>query len=438
MIKSKINQGEIMEFEHLRNEIIESNTIPNSLYNELGVKRGLRNADGSGVLAGLSRISSVVGVTNVNGSREPAPGALRYRGRAIDDVVADTDGKARFEHTLFLLLTGRAPSADETHQLQQFLSHHRTLSREFTDHLIRAIPSKNIMNKLQTVVSALYTLDSHPETIDPYENFLKSLLIISKLPVIVAYSYLLAYETNPVLVTPEPGMTTAESLLYMLRQGTLPTAFEVDILDLALLLHAEHGGGNNSSFTTYVVTSSASDIYSTVTAALGSLKGPLHGAANKKVMDMMSDIKANVSQWNNRAEVRAYLEKIVRKEAYDNSGKIYGLGHAVYTSSDPRAVILKKKARELAQSVDRSDEFELYCLIEEEGPLAFQSVKGADKVIAPNVDFFSGFVYDCLTIPADIYTPLFAMSRTAGWCSHRIEEILSGRRVIRPAYKFVG
>jgi citrate synthase len=356
----------------------------------------------------------------------------------ISDLVNDTNGMSRFEYTLFLLLTGRNPSSDEMHNLQQFLSHHRSLSREFTDHLIRAIPSKNIMNKLQTVVSALYTLDGRPETIDPYENFLKSLMILSKLPVIVAYSYLLAYETNPDLVTPEPKMNTAESLLYMLRQGERPTEFEVDILDLALLLHAEHGGGNNSSFTTYVVTSSASDIYGTVTAALGSLKGPLHGAANKKVMDMMSDIKAHVSDWTSRDEVRQYLEKIVRKEAYDNSGKIYGLGHAVYTQSDPRAVILKEKAATLAEQVDRSDEFKLYCLIEEEGPRAFHHVKGSTKVIAPNVDFFSGFVYDCLNIPVDIYTPLFAMARTAGWCSHRIEEILSGRRVIRPAYKFVG
>ena len=427
-----------MEFDHLRNEIIESNTIANQMYDELNVKRGLRNSDGSGVLAGLSRISSVIGVNQSNGSRMPVDGVLKYRGRVIDDLVADTNGLARFEYTVFLLLTGRAPSKDEMHQLQQFLSHHRTLSREFTDHLIRAIPSKNIMNKLQTVVSALYTLDGHPETIDPYENFLKSLMIIAKLPVIVAYAYLLAYETNPSLVTPEPGMNTAQALLYMLRQGQYPTDFETDILDLALLLHAEHGGGNNSSFTTYVVTSSASDIYGTITAALGSLKGPLHGAANKKVMDMMSDIKAHVSNWTDRSEVSAYLEKIVRKEAYDNTGKIYGLGHAVYTKSDPRAVILKNKAKELAEKVDRSEEFQLYCLIEEEGPKAFQAVKGSSKVIAPNVDFFSGFVYDCLNIPVDIYTPLFAMARTAGWCSHRIEEILSGRRVIRPAYKFVG
>ena len=431
-------KGRLMEFEHLRNEIIEANTISNQMYSQMDVKRGLRNADGSGVLAGLSRISSVIGVQQSNGSRQPTDGVLKYRGRVIQDLVTDTNGLSRFEYVIFLLLTGRAPSKDETHQLQQFLSHHRVLTREFTDHLIRALPSKNIMNKLQTVVSALYTQDGRPETIGPYENFLKSLMILSKLPVIVAYSYLLAYETNPELVVPEPTMNTAEALLYMLRQGKKPTTFEADILDLALLLHAEHGGGNNSSFTTYVVTSSASDIYGTITAALGSLKGPLHGAANKKVMDMMSDIKSHVSNWTDRSEVRAYLEKIVRKEAYDNSGKIYGLGHAVYTKSDPRAVILKEKAKELADQVDRADEFQLYCLIEEEGPLAFQAVKGSDKVISPNVDFFSGFVYDCLDIPVDIYTPLFAMARTAGWCAHRIEEILSGRRVIRPAYKFVG
>ncbi len=427
-----------MEFDYLRQDIIDANTIPGNLYTELDVKRGLRHADGSGVLAGLSRISSVVGVSTANGTREAADGVLKYRGRLIHDLVQDTNGISRFEYVVFLLLTGRAPSPKEMGDLQTFLSHHRMVSREFTDHLIRSIPSKNIMNKLQTVVSALYTLDPHPESLDPYDNFLKSLVIIAKLPVIVAQSYLLAYETNPELVTPEPNMNTAQSLLTLLRQGQHPDPFEVDILDLALLLHAEHGGGNNSSFTTAVVSSTASDIYATITAAIGSLKGPLHGAANKKVMDMMADIKSHVSDWTNANEVRGYLEKIVQKKGYDRSGKLYGLGHAVYTESDPRAIILKQKAEELATRVDRMDEFTLYCLVESEGPEVFQSVKGSDKRIAANVDFFSGFVYDCLGIPADIYTPMFVMARTAGWCSHRLEEILSGKRVIRPAYKFVG
>ena len=427
-----------MAFESMKDLIIKSNTIDNQLYGELNVKRGLRNDDGSGVLAGLSRISSVVGVSTENGVRTPIDGVLKYRGQEISEIVSATKGMDQFEYVAFLLLTGQEPSKSDRKELQRVLSDDRYLSREVVDHLIRALPSKNIMNKLQTVVSALYTLDSTPETIDPFENFLKSLKIIAKLPVIVAYSYLLAFETNPSLVTPEPEMNTAESLLYMLREGKRPTDFEVDILDLALLLHAEHGGGNNSSFTTYVVTSSASDIYGTITAAIGSLKGPLHGAANKKVMDMMSDIKTHVSDWASVDEVSDYLAKIVRKEVYDQSGKIYGLGHAVYTKSDPRAVILKEQARQLAEQVDRLDEFNLYCLIAEKGPDVFQSIKGSDKVIAPNVDFFSGFVYDCLNIPVAIYTPLFAMARCAGWCSHRIEEILSGRRVIRPAYKFVG
>jgi citrate synthase len=424
-----------MNFEHLKGEIINANTIDQKMYVEYDVKRGLRNSDGTGVLAGLSRISSVVGVAS--NKIDPVDGQLKYRGRSIQDLVEDTAGRDRFEYALFLLLTGRSPSNDEAKLMQSFLSHHRTLPREFSDHLIRVLPSKNIMNKLQTVVSALYTLDQNPETLDPYENFLKTLIIISKLPVIIAHSYLLAYETNPALVMPRPKMNSATSLLYMLRQGQEPSDFEVDMLDLALLLHAEHGGGNNSSFTTYVVTSTGSDIYGTITAALGSLKGPLHGAANKKVMDMMSDIKHHISDWSNRSKIREYLQRIVKKEAYDHSGKIYGLGHAVYTSSDPRAVILKEKARRLAEKVGRQDEFNLYALIEEEGPIVFNEVKGCAKVIAPNVDFYSGFVYDCLGIPSEIYTPLFAMARTAGWCSHRIEEILSGQRVIRPAYKFV-
>ena len=427
-----------MAFESIKDQVISANTIDNQLYTELKVKRGLRNEDGSGVLAGLSRISSVVGVSNDNGVRTPVDGVLKYRGKEIAQLVADTKGLNQFEYALFLLMTGNEPSQSDMQHLQSYLSENRVLSRHIVDHLIRALPSKNIMNKLQTVVSALYTLDSDPETIDPFENFLKSMQIIAKLPVIVAYSYLLAYETNPDLVVPDASMNTAEALLYMLREGQMPTPFEVEILDLALLLHAEHGGGNNSSFTTYVVTSSASDIYGTITAAIGSLKGPLHGAANKKVMEMMSDIKQNVSDWTSKEEVASYLEKIIKKEAYDHSGKIYGLGHAVYTKSDPRAVVLKQKAEELAQKVGRMDEFRLYCNIESEGPSVFNSVKGSDKVISPNVDFFSGFVYDCLGIPVAVYTPLFAMARCAGWCSHRIEEILSGRRVIRPAYKFVG
>lgn len=428
-----------MNLNHLHDDIVASNTVPPDCYTQWDVKRGLRHADGSGVLAGLSRISSVVGTSKTaDGQLAPVDGVLSYRGHRIDDLVTLTNGQHRFEYTAFLLLVGRPPTPSEQTMFRQTLIHHAVLPDSIVEHAIRAIPSPNIMNKLQTVVSALYTLDDDPETMDPYNNFLKSCRIMGAIPTIVAYAHLLNHHNAPTLVQPKPDMGIAEAFLYMLRQGNAPDPFEVDVLDLALLLHAEHGGGNNSSFTTYVVTSTQSDIYGTITAALGALKGPLHGAANKKVMDMMTNIKANVSDWTNSSAVVAYLEKIVEKKANDHSGKIYGLGHAVYTKSDPRAVILKDYARQLADRVNRTDEFNLYCLIEENGPTAFKTVKQQDKVIAPNVDFYSGFVYDCLGIPADVYTPMFAMARTAGWCAHRIEESLSGRRVIRPAYKFVG
>ena len=426
-----------MSFEYLKDDIVNANSIDSSQYEAFDVKRGLRHSDGSGVLAGLSQISSVEGVKVENGQRIPINGILKYRGIRVEDLVDSMDS-FRFESVMFLLLTGRLPESKDLHLLQQQLSEQRYVSRDIIDHLLRALPSKNVMNKLQTVVSALYTLDSMPETLDPYENFLKSLSIIGKLPVIVALAYLFAYETNPSIVLPTTEMNVAESLLYVLRQGQLPDPFEVEILDLSLMLHAEHGGGNNSSFTTAVVTSSASDIYSTIAAAIGSLKGPLHGAANKKVMDMMANIKVNVSSWSNHDELSDYLAKIIKKEVYDGAGKLYGLGHAVYTKSDPRANLLKVQAYQLAKKVDRMDEYQLYCDIAELGPKVFADVKGSGKIISPNVDFFSGFVYDCLGIPVEIYTPIFAMARCAGWCSHRIEEILSGKRVIRPAYKYVG
>ena len=425
-----------MLFDYLNDDLILANSIDSELYKTLDVKRGLRNADGSGVLAGLSKISSVMGVDQLSGSNDPIDGVLKYRGVSIDDLVQSLGSGERFESVIFLLLIGRQPTNDELTMMNQFLFENRQLSRELINQ-IRSLPSKNIMNKLQTVVSSMYVLDGDPETLDPMKNFYKSLFIISKLPYVVAVSYLFAYETNPTIVSPLPGMGTAESLLYILRQGVRPSLFEIEILDLALMLHAEHGGGNNSSFTTYVVTSAGTDIYGTITAALGSLKGPLHGAANKKVMDMMSDIKANVSDWKNSLEVSSYLKKIINKEAGDGSGKLYGLGHAVYTKSDPRATLLKMEAKKLANQVNRMDEFELYCLIADIGPKAFYDVKKSDKIISPNVDFFSGFVYDCLKIPVQVYTPIFAIARTVGWCAHRIEEILSGKRVIRPKYKFV-
>jgi len=317
------------------------------------------------------------------------------------------------------------------------MNEHRNLPNDVVEKVIKGLPSKNGMNKLQTAISALYGYDPDPDTQDPLENFLKSVQIISKLPLVVAYNYLASNKTNPKFVEPPKDSSIAESFLYVLNEGKMPTEIEAHILDLCLVLHAEHGGGNNSTFATHVVSSSQSDLYSTMAAAAASLKGPLHGSANQEVMDMMDDIKAHVKKWSDKNEVCAYIEKIVNKEAYDKSGKIYGLGHAVYTKSDPRAIIILSYAQALAKEKGREEEMALYRIIAQEAPAIFQRVKGSSKVIAPNVDFFSGFVYDCLGIPSQIYTPIFALARVCGWCAHYVEEGLSGKRIIRPAYKYI-
>jgi len=423
----------------LKDDVVENNTIDEQVYAEYDVKRGLRNRDGSGVIAGLSKISSVAGTRKEGDTLVPIEGDLRYRGIPIKDLADQAaECSTNFEKAVFLLLVGKLPREDQLERFSKLIAAHRQVPKLIVDHCIEAIPSHNVMNKLQTVVSALYTEDSNPETVDPFDNFVKSISLIAKIPMIVAYAYDAAFQKSAKFITPPSTMTTAESFLYVLRQGKEASPVEIEILDLCLMLHAEHGGGNNSSFTTKVVSSSATDIYAAITAAIGSLKGPLHGAANKKVMEMMADIKGHVTDWDDLEKLRAYLAKIVQKKAHDRSGKIYGLGHAVYTLSDPRAVILKEKAKALAETKDRVDEYNLYLAVAEEAPKVFQEIKGSTKIIAPNVDFFSGFVYDCLDIPKEVYTPIFAMARSAGWCAHRIEEILSGKRVIRPAYKFVG
>ena len=424
-------------FDYLKEELIQFNTVPVDCYSKFDVKRGLRNRDGSGVLAGLTCISSVVGFHKIEGDMHPVEGVLKYRGVSIIDLVEDLKGKTcLFERTVFLLLVGRLPSDSDLAVMLNYMDQHRDLPEAIMDG-IKTLPSKHIMNKLQTAVSSLYGYDTDPDSLDPYENFLKSLQIIAKLPLIVAYSYLAVYETIPQFPEFRKGMSTAEVFLFLLNQGADIDPFHVQIFDLCLLLHAEHGGGNNSTFTTYVVSSSGSDIYCTLAAAIASLKGPLHGAANQKVMDMIADIKSNVSDWSDQTQLSDYLTQIVEKKGYDRSGKLYGLGHAVYTKSDPRALVIQEQARNLAQSKDRIGEMDLYDLIAQLGPSLFQTVKQSDKVISPNVDFYSGFVYDCLGIPSSVYTPIFALARSVGWCSHRIEEGLSGKRIIRPGYKFV-
>jgi citrate synthase len=422
----------------LSEKLGQSNAIDGALFDKFDVKRGLRNRDGSGVLAGLSRVSSVIGFHKIENELQPVEGSLKYRGISIHDVVARFPVGSRFcfEQVTYFLLTGEFPTDEELDTLLAFMSDNRELPEAIVSSVL-GLPSMHVMNKLQTAISALYAYDDNPDTTDAYENFVKSLALIAKLPIVVAYGYLKAYKPQAKLVVPPNSMSVAESFLYILHEGKSPDPFDVYVLDLCLVLHAEHGGGNNSTFATRVVTSSESDLYSAMAAAVGSLKGPLHGSANKKVMEMMADIMAHLSDYKDMDALKSYLLKLLNKETFDKTGKLYGLGHAVYTKSDPRALILVEYARRLAGEKSRQSELDLYFAIAEMAPRLFQEVKGQDKIIAPNVDFFSGFVYDCLGIPEPLYTAIFGLARASGWCTHRIEELVSAKRIIRPAYKYI-
>ena len=420
-----------------------SSLIDDGLYKKYDVKRGLRNGDGTGVLVGLTHIGDVIGYERVNGTVKPVHGKLLYRGIQLRDIVKGFQAEERpgFDETVFLLLFGRLPTKDELELFSAYLVQLRDLPENFTEDMILKLKGKDIMNMLARCVLALYTLDEHGDDLST-ENILKqSIHLIAKFPTIVAYAYHARrhrYHHKALAIRySKTHLHTAENFLYMLKGGAKYTSLDAKTLDLLLVLHAEHGGGNNSSFTTHVVSSTGTDTYSAIAAAIGSLKGPLHGGANLKVMSMMDDIKENVTNWKDEHEVSRYLTKILGGEAFDGSGKIYGLGHAVYTLSDPRAVLLKEQAWALAKEKGRLDEFELYTAIEKLAPSVFSQFKGSSTVIAPNVDFYSGFVYDCLGIPREVYTPLFAIARISGWCAHRLEELISSRKIIRPAYKNV-
>ncbi len=420
-----------------------SSQIDKELFNRFNVKRGLRNQDGSGVLVGLTNIGDVVGYEKEEEKIKPSHGQLFYRGINVYDLVKgfQRDNRHGFDETVYLLLTGRLPNKEELAATTSYLSSHRDLPSYFTKNMILSLRGKNVMNMLARSVLVLYTMDDKPEDQAHINIIRQSLDLIAKFPVITAYSYYgmrHSYQRKSLVIRhPDPGLSTAENFLFMLK-GENYSRLEADIIDLNLVIHAEHGGGNNSSFTTRVVSSAGTDTYSAIAAALGSLKGSLHGGANLQVIEMMKDIKKNVKDWNDKGEIADYLLKILRGNAGDGSGKIYGIGHAIYTLSDPRAVLLKEKARELAEEKGKMDEFKLYEHIEELAPEVFAKYKGSSnvKVICPNVDFYSGFVYRCINIPKELYTPIFAVSRIAGWCAHRLEEVtFSSRRIIRPAYK---
>ena len=421
-----------------------NNQIAPELYPKYDVKRGLRNEDGSGVLVGLTKISDVTGYEKKDGVFTPLDGRLAYRGIKIEEIVdaISKENRHGFEEIVFLLLFGKLPKREELEYFNELMVSNRDLAVNFTNDVILHFPSNDIMNKLARSVLVLYALDKKADDIAIDNVLRQSVGLIAKFPSIVAYAYHARRHyfkgKDLVLRNQNPEYSAAENFLYMLREDGNFTKLEADTLDILLILHAEHGGGNNSSFTVHVVTSSGTDTYSAISAGIGSLKGPLHGGANKSVMAMMKDIKDNVRDWEDEEEVKDYLKLILERKAFDGMGVIYGLGHAIYTKSDPRTVILKKKARELAKDKKRMDEFKLYELIEQVGPEVFYDVKKSNKVITANVDFYSGFVYHCLDIPKELYTPLFAMGRIPGWCAHRIEELISGKKIIRPAYAHVG
>lgn len=419
------------------------NRIPLNLYEKYNVKRGLRNSDGTGVLVGLTEIGDVHGYIMEEGDKVPVKGILRYRGINVKDLCKGFQEEKRFgfEETVFLLLFGYLPSKSELISFNEKLGDYRELPDQFTEDMILKAPSNNIMNKLARSILASYSFDDDAEDTSVMNILRQSVELISQLPVMAAYAYQAKAHYHKgkslFLHKPDPKLSTAENLLRMVRHNKKYTAIEAEILDLSLVLHAEHGGGNNSAFSTHVVSSSGTDTYSAIAAAIGSLKGPLHGGANIQVARMMDNIKENVKDWTNEKEIADYISKILMKDAFDKKGLIYGMGHAVYTLSDPRAEVLKEKARELAQEAGRMDEFLLYEIIERLTPEIFQKLKNNDKPLCANVDFYSGFVYSILNIPEDLYTPIFAIARIPGWCAHRVEEIVSGGRIIRPAYKNV-
>lgn len=421
----------------------DNNIIDNENYVKYDVKRGLRNSNGTGVLVGLTKIGDVHGYIIDEGEKIPSEGRLTYRGIDIEDIVNGFEAEKRsgFEEVCYLLLFGELPNKEDLEQFKELLSDCRALPYGFIEDMILKAPSKDIMNKLQRSILVSYSYDENADDISIRNVLRQSIELIGRVPSFIAYGYQAKahyyHGKSLVIHAPQRNLSTAENILYMIRPDNKFTAAEAEILDLALVLHAEHGGGNNSTFATHVVTSTGTDTYSAIAAAIGSLKGPKHGGANIKVMDMMDHIKENINDWNNLEEIENFLRRILNKDAFDKSGLIYGMGHAIYTITDPRAILLKDKALELAKEKNRLDEFNLYRNIEETSIKIFANLGDKSRPIAANVDFYSGFVYDMLNIPRELYTPIFATARVAGWCAHRIEHLVSEQKIIRPAYKSV-
>lgn len=421
----------------------KAGTIDKALYSKYDVKRGLRDSDGRGVLTGLTEISDVSGFRIEGNERIPIPGELFYQGYDIKELVKGFHGnKHGFEETIFLLLFGELPTRKQLDEFMELLGILRPLPENFNRDIIMKQPSRNIMNVLQRCVLTLYSYDDNPDDISVEHVLAQSLSLIARFPVIAAYGYQ-SYrhrflDSSLIIHRPKPQLSTAENILRLLRSDPTFTDLEAQVLDICLVIHAEHGGGNNSSFTTHVISTTGTDTYSTVAGSLGSLKGPRHGGANLKVQQMMADLKENVKDLENDKEIRQYLTKILNKQAFDRAGLIYGMGHAIYTLSDPRAEILKEYARRLSEAEGYIKEFELYDRVERIAKELIKKYRDVQKPVCANVDFFSGFVYSVLKIPVELFTPIFAISRIAGWSAHRIEELVNNGKIIRPAYKYVG
>ena len=429
------------------NKLVEyssrSGKIDVRLYADYDVKRGLRDSAGKGVLTGLTEISDVIGYDVIDGERVPADGSLFFQGYNVESLVKGFHGsKFGFEETIYLLMFGSLPNREQLAGFIELMETFRELPSKFTRDVILKAPSKNMMNVLQRCVLTLYSYDDNPDDISIKNVLRQSLELIAQFPLIAAYGYQgyrhYYLDKSLVIHNPKKGLSTAENFLRLIRADKKYTELEAQVLDICLVIHAEHGGGNNSTFTTHVISSTGTDTYSTVAGSLGSLKGPKHGGANLKVQQMFDDLKEHVKDWEDEAAITEYLTSLLDKKGFDHSGLIYGMGHAVYTKSDPRARILKGYAEKLSVEKHKEKEFALYATVERIAARLLGERRNGNKAISANVDFYSGFVYTMLDIPIELFTPIFAIARISGWCAHRIEELVNAGKIIRPAYKYVG
>ena len=421
---------------------VKNDTIPEELFRKFGVNRGLRDENGKGVLTGLTTISKILSFKNIDGVKTPIDGELWYRGYQVQDLIDGLEEtEFGFEKTAYLLLFGELPSEDELKYFSKVIGDCRRVPTNFTRDVIMKAPSKDIMNSMTRSILTLASYDKQTLELSVENSLRQCIQLIANFPLLAVYAYHAYnhYENGDSMYIhrPDPTLSTAENFLKMLRPDQKYTELEAKVLDVALMLHMEHGGGNNSTFTTRVVTSAGTDTYSAIAAAMSSLKGPKHGGANIKVMEMMDDIRKNVKNWDDREEVKAYLAKILDGQAFDGKGLIYGMGHAVYSLSDPRERIFKGYVEELAVAKGQDKQMHLYNLIEELAPELIAEKRHIFKGVSPNVDFYSGFVYEMLDIPQELYTPLFAIARIVGWSAHRIEEMIGMNKIIRPAYKSI-